>query len=282
MAKRRLDSYLVEAGLAESRQKAQALILAGQVLVNDRPANKPSQPVPPEAVVRLRGETLRYVGRGGVKLEAALQTFAVDVRDAVCLDVGASTGGFTDCLLQHGARRVYAVDVGHNQLAWKLRCDPRVIVHERVNARHLTPEMFPEQFAVATVDVSFISLELILPALHPLLLPEAALILLVKPQFEVGRNEVGKGGIVRDPQLQAKAVARIIIAARRNNFHPLRLTASPILGAAGNREFLLLAQPARPASATDALPADALSADWSRLFPEQNLESLWFGHANVG
>lgn len=267
MTKRRLDTYLVEVGLAESRHKAQALILAGQVLLNDRPADKPGLAVPPDAVVRLRGEPPRYVGRGGLKLEAALREFEVDVQDAVCLDVGASTGGFTDCLLQHGARRVYAVDVGRNQLAWKLRCDPRVVVREGVNARRLTPEAFPERFAVATVDVSFISLALILPALPPLLLPEAALILLVKPQFEVGRAEVGKGGVVRDPRLQAAAVARIIAAARHNDFLPRRLAASPIPGAAGNREFLLLARCAAQTTATDAL-----RADWLRLFPEAKAE----------
>ncbi len=265
VTKRRLDTYLVETGLAESRHKAQALILAGQVLLNERPADKPGQPVPPGAVVRLRGETLRYVGRGGLKLEAALREFGVEVSDAVCLDVGASTGGFTDCLLQHGARRVYAVDVGRNQLAWKLRCEPRVILREGVNARYLTPEMFPEQFAVATVDVSFISLALILPALCPLLLPEAALILLIKPQFEVGRAEVGKGGVVREAKRQADAVTRIIAASRHNRLVPLRLIASPILGAAGNREFLLLAR--RTVSPAET---NTLRTDWSQLFPEEN------------
>ncbi|OYT70784.1 MAG: TlyA family rRNA (cytidine-2'-O)-methyltransferase [Chloracidobacterium sp. CP2_5A] len=260
--KRRLDCYLVEAGLAESRQKAQALILAGQVLINDRPAEKPGLVVPAEAAVRLRGEAPRYVGRGGFKLEAALREFALDARNALCLDVGASTGGFTDCLLQHGARQVYAVDVGRNQLDWKLRRDPRVIAREGVNARYLTPTDFAERFAIIVADVSFISLALILPALSPLALPEAALVLLVKPQFEVGRAEVGKGGVVRDARLHAKAVAGVLEAAARARFTPWRLMASPILGAEGNREFLLLARYAASPS-----PLRPLQADWLRLFP---------------
>ncbi len=261
--KRRLDCYLVEAGLAESRQKAQALILAGQVLINDRPAEKPGLTVPAKATVRLRGETPRYVGRGGLKLEAALREFGLEARGALCLDVGASTGGFTDCLLQHGARQVYALDVGRHQLDWKLRRDPRVIAREGVNARYLAPTDFAERFDLIVADVSFISLALILPALGPLARPEAALVLLVKPQFEVGRAEVGKGGVVRDPSLHAKAVAGVLAAAARARLTPCRLMASPILGAEGNREFLLLAR--QSASPT---PARQLRADWLRLFPD--------------
>ncbi|WP_455423692.1 TlyA family RNA methyltransferase [Chloracidobacterium validum] len=267
-AKQRLDGYLVEAGLAESRHKAQALILAGQVLINDRPAEKPGLLVPPDATVRLRGELLRYVGRGGLKLEAALRMFDLDVSGAVCLDVGASTGGFTDCLLQHGARQVHAVDVGHHQLAWKLRCDPRVVVHEGVNARYLTPAVFPERFGVIVADVSFISLGYILPALGPLALPEAGLVSLVKPQFEVGRAEVGKGGIVRNPRLHARAVAGVVVAAARAGFRPLRIMASPILGAEGNREFLLFAR-----YGAASAPSDQLPTDWAGLFPDVRLDA---------
>jgi 23S rRNA (cytidine1920-2'-O)/16S rRNA (cytidine1409-2'-O)-methyltransferase len=266
--KRRLDHYLVETGLADSRQKAQALILAGQVLVNDRPAEKPGLLIAPDATVRLRGEPLRYVGRGGLKLEAALHGFALDVRGALCLDIGASTGGFTDCLLQHGARQVYALDVGHNQLDWKLRSDSRVVVREGVNARYLTPADFPERFTVIVADVSFISLRLILPALGPLAAPEAALVALVKPQFEVGREQVGKGGIVRDRRLHATAMAGVLAAARQAGFAPERMLASPVLGAEGNQEYLLLARYGLP-------PAHAClwQTDWQTLFPEVEIEA---------
>jgi 23S rRNA (cytidine1920-2'-O)/16S rRNA (cytidine1409-2'-O)-methyltransferase len=261
--KRRLDHYLVETGLADSRQKAQALILAGQVLVNDRPAEKPGLLVPSDAKVRLRGEPLRYVGRGGLKLEAALREFALDVRGALCLDIGASTGGFTDCLLQHGAKQVYALDVGHNQLDWKLRCDPRVVVREGINARYLVPTDFPERFAVIVADVSFISLRLILPALGPLARPGAALVALVKPQFEVGREQVGKGGIVRDRRLHASAMAGVLVAAQHAGFSPERMMASPVLGAEGNQEYFLLARYGLPLA-----HACQWQTDWQTLFPE--------------
>ncbi|WP_058866938.1 TlyA family RNA methyltransferase [Chloracidobacterium thermophilum] len=266
--KRRLDHYLVETGLADSRHKAQALILAGQVLVNDRPAEKPGLLIAPDARVRLRGEPLRYVGRGGLKLEAALRGFALDVRDALCLDIGASTGGFTDCLLQHGARQVYALDVGHNQLDWKLRSDSRVVVREGVNARYLMPADFPERFTVIVADVSFISLRLILPALGPLAAPEAALVALVKPQFEVGREQVGKGGIVRDRRLHATAMAGVLTAARQAGFAPERMLASPVLGAEGNQEYLLLARYGRP-----SVHVGGWQADWKTLFPDVKIEA---------
>ncbi len=266
--KRRLDHYLVESGLADSRHKAQALILAGQVLVNDRPAEKPGLLIAPDARVRLRGEPLRYVGRGGLKLEAALREFALEVRDALCLDIGASTGGFTDCLLQHGARQVYALDVGHNQLDWKLRSDPRVVVREGVNARYLTPADFPERFAVIVADVSFISLRMILPALGPLAAPEAVLVMLVKPQFEVGREHVGKGGIVRERRLHATAIAGVLAAARQAGFMPERMLASPVLGAEGNQEYLLLARYGRPPA-----PVCPWQTDWQTLFPDVKIEA---------
>jgi 23S rRNA (cytidine1920-2'-O)/16S rRNA (cytidine1409-2'-O)-methyltransferase len=239
--KRRLDQWLVENNLAESRHKAQALILAGQVLVNEQRVEKPGRMIAADAVVRLKGEVLRYVGRGGLKLEGALRAFALDVAGAVCLDVGASTGGFTDCLLQFGAARVYAVDVGRNQLAWRLRVDPRVVVREGVNARHLTSADFPERFDLVVGDLSFISLDKILPALDPLGKPSAKLIVLVKPQFEVGRDDVGKGGVVRDPRLRRQSVERVISASWAAGFSPLGVMRSPIDGADGNAEFLLLA-----------------------------------------
>src|ERR1700686_1531879 len=199
--KTRLDHLLVDRGLAESREKAQALILAGHVLVDGQKAEKPCHSVPGDAQIELL-ERMPYVSRGGYKLAAALDHWAIDVEGRVCLDVGASTGGFTDCLLQRGAARVWSIDVGHGQLDWKLRNDPRVVVREGMNARYLRPEDFPEKFRLSVCDASFISTTLIVPAIAPLLTPGGALVILVKPQFEVGRGEVGKGGIVRELELQ--------------------------------------------------------------------------------
>jgi 23S rRNA (cytidine1920-2'-O)/16S rRNA (cytidine1409-2'-O)-methyltransferase len=235
--KQRLDQLLVDRGLADSRQKAQALILAGSVLVNNHKVDKPGHSVPIDAAVELLG-VLPFVSRGGYKLDAALTHFNVDVRNKVCLDVGASTGGFTDCLLQHGAQKVYAVDVGDTQLDWKLRTDPRVVVRDRTNARNLTAGDLPEPCDIAVCDVSFISVTLIAPALPSLLHPDGRLIVLIKPQFEVGRADVGKGGIVRDPALHSVACGKV-----RGAFEALgyktELMESPITGAEGNKEFLL-------------------------------------------
>jgi 23S rRNA (cytidine1920-2'-O)/16S rRNA (cytidine1409-2'-O)-methyltransferase len=235
--RQRLDQLLVDRGLVESRQKAQALILAGTVLVNGQKADKPGHTVPSDAGIELT-EKLRYVSRGGLKLEAALDRFAIVVQDHVCADIGSSTGGFTDCLLQRGARRVYAVDVGTGQLDWKLRNDARVVVRENVNARYLTSEVVPEPCDLATFDVSFISVTKILPAVPPVLRPEAELVILVKPQFEVGRDEVGKGGIVRDPELHEQACRKVAAAVGELGYKTEWME-SPILGAEGNREFLL-------------------------------------------
>jgi 23S rRNA (cytidine1920-2'-O)/16S rRNA (cytidine1409-2'-O)-methyltransferase len=235
--RQRLDQLLVDRGLVESRQKAQALILAGTVLVNGQKADKPGHTVPSDAGIELT-EKLRYVSRGGLKLEAALDRFAIVVQDHVCADIGSSTGGFTDCLLQRGARRVYAVDVGTGQLDWKLRNDARVVVRENVNARYLTSEVVPEPCDLATFDVSFISVTKILPAVPPVLRPEAELVILVKPQFEVGRDEVGKGGIVRDPELHEQACRKVAAAVEELGYKTEWME-SPILGAEGNREFLL-------------------------------------------
>ena len=240
MPKERLDKLIVERGLAESRTRAQALILAGQVLVAQQRADKPGQMVDTALDIRLKGEMPRYVSRGGLKLEAALGAFHLDVAGQTCLDVGASTGGFTDCLLQHGAARVWAIDVGHNQLAWKLRQDPRVVVVEGQNAREFSPEQFPALFDLATVDVSFISLAKIFPALAPCLAEGAPAVALVKPQFEVGRGEVGKGGIVRDMAQHARVVEEVNASARSLGLRVRGVTDSPIKGADGNREFLAL------------------------------------------
>jgi 23S rRNA (cytidine1920-2'-O)/16S rRNA (cytidine1409-2'-O)-methyltransferase len=238
--KERIDKLLVERGLAESRERAQSLVMAGLVLANEQRIDKPGKLVDTRSELRVKGEGLRYVGRGGLKLEAALDAFGVDPADKVWIDVGASTGGFTDCLLQRGARRVWAIDVGHNQLHYRIRTDPRVEVREGVNARNLDPAMFPQHFDGAVVDVSFISLKLVLPALVPLLAERAMAIVLVKPQFEVGRGEVGKGGVVRDEAKRQRVLSEIEAAATKLGLELVGAIDSPILGASGNKEFLLV------------------------------------------
>ena len=243
MKRARIDRLLVERGLAPTRTRAQALVMAGVVLVNEQRVEKPSEMFAPDASIRVRGAAdpaARYVGRGGLKLEAALKHFTLDVTGFVCLDVGASTGGFTDCLLQHGARRVVAVDVGHNQLDYRLRTDPRVEVREGVNARYLQPADFAESFDLIVMDVSFISATKVLPALVPLLNAEGRIVLLIKPQFEVGRGAVGKGGIVTDRAEHARVVAEVNDAARALGLAVRGVIESPITGADGNREFLAL------------------------------------------
>ena len=239
MAKERIDKLMCERGLVDSRTRAQALILAGQVLVHEQRVDKPGQLIQSDAEIRIKGETLRYAGRGGLKLEAALREFKIDPAGKNCIDVGASTGGFTDCLLQHQAARVWAVDVGHNQIVWRLRQDPRVVVLEGVNARNLNPEQFPVRFDLATIDVSFISIIKILPALRSCLMDSADCVALIKPQFEVGKGEVGRGGIVTDPAKHRQVLNEITGAVLGIGFHPVGLIESPILGAEGNREFLL-------------------------------------------
>ncbi|HEY4744231.1 MAG TPA: TlyA family RNA methyltransferase [Desulfuromonadaceae bacterium] len=239
-SKQRLDKLLVERSLAPSREKAQALIMAGQVVVGDHAADKAGQQVALDAEIRIKGEVLPYVGRGGLKLEKALKEFAIDVTGVVALDVGASTGGFTDCLLQAGAARVFAVDVGYGQLAWKLRQDARVVSLEKTNIRHLTPDQLEQVPDLAVIDASFISLSKVLPATVALVRPGGCIIALIKPQFEVGRGEVGKGGIVRDPAAHEKAVAGVKQVAAELGLTVAGLCDSPILGADGNREFLIL------------------------------------------
>ena len=238
--KQRLDVSLVERQLVESREKAQALILAGKVIVNGQRAEKPGSQVAATAHIEV-AEPLRYVSRGGLKLEAALHAFRICVDGLVCMDVGTSTGGFTDCLLQHGAARVHAVDTGTGQIAWRLRTDPRVKLHENVNARYLTYEEIGEQLDLIACDVSFISVTLLIPSLAPLLKEDGHWIILVKPQFEVGREQVGKGGIVRDATVQMAACAKVEEAIQAHGF-ATELTDSPILGTEGNREFLLYAR----------------------------------------
>jgi 23S rRNA (cytidine1920-2'-O)/16S rRNA (cytidine1409-2'-O)-methyltransferase len=238
--KERIDKLLFERGLAESRAKAQAMVMAGVVLVDEKRAEKASDTFPVGANIRIKGDSpeSRYVSRGGLKLEAALRDFQVDPTGFVCLDIGASTGGFTDCLLQHGAARVVAVDAGTNQLVWKLREDPRVEVHEKTNARGLQPGDFSEQFDLIVMDVSFISVTKIIPVLPPLLKDDGRVIILIKPQFEVGKGEVGKGGVVREPEKHEQVVSEVNAFASKHDLKPLGLIDSPITGAEGNKEFL--------------------------------------------
>ncbi|HJZ68782.1 MAG TPA: TlyA family RNA methyltransferase [Blastocatellia bacterium] len=244
MPKQRVDKVLVERGFVESRTRAQALILAGQVLVREQRIEKPGQLIDPTAEIRIKGVALRYVSRGGLKLEAALREFNIDPAGKNCLDIGASTGGFTDCLLQHGAASVWAIDVGHNQLAWRLRQDARVVVREGVNARNLDSGDFLLRFDIATVDVSFISLTKILPAVRSCVTDDADCIVLIKPQFEVGKGEVGRGGIVTNSAKHRRVVKELKRAALEIRFSPIGLIESPIPGAEGNREFLMLLKPA--------------------------------------
>ena len=240
--KQRLDIVLLERQLADSREKAQALILAGQVTVNGQRIDKPGQSV--EAEVRIEvAQPLKYVSRGGLKLEAALEQFRISAKNRVCMDVGTSTGGFTDCLLQNGALRVHAVDTGAGQIDWRLRNNPQVILHERVNARYLTFDEIGELIDVIACDVSFISVTLLISALAPLLARGGDWIVLVKPQFEVGRERVGKGGIVSDPASHQLACDKVAAALAAAGFASERIE-SPILGAEGNREFLLHARSA--------------------------------------
>lgn len=237
----RIDKLLVERELAESRTKAQAMVMAGVVLVNEQRVEKSSDQFATDSQIRIKhadDPTSRYVGRGGLKLEAALKQFQIDVRGFVCLDVGASTGGFTDCLLQHGAERVLAIDVGHNQIDWRLRNDPRVEVREGINARYLQRDDFSVRFDMAVIDVSFISVAKILPSVLPLLKPDASLVVLIKPQFEVGRGEVGSGGIVRDEGKRIKAVNDTNQFAATLQLRVEGLVESPITGAEGNIEYL--------------------------------------------
>ncbi|KPK26146.1 MAG: hypothetical protein AMJ61_09940 [Desulfobacterales bacterium SG8_35_2] len=234
----RLDKLLLGKNLAPSRQKAQALIAAGQVLVNDRIIDKSGTLVEDSATIEVRG-SCPYVSRGGYKLEAGIEFFKINPRGFVCLDIGASTGGFTDCLLQNGAAKVYAVDVGYGQLAWKLRQDPRVVVIERTNARYLTTATFEDLIDFAVIDASFISLKLLIPPLLPLFRNHISILALIKPQFEVGRGKIGKGGVVQDPALHQEVIAEIVAFSKTLGLQSRGVTPSPILGPKGNKEFLI-------------------------------------------
>ncbi len=238
MQKARLDQRVFELGLAESRERAKALVMAGSVYVGGEKQTKPGAPVSESAVIEVKGDRLPFVSRGGLKLQKALDEFSIDPDGFVCIDCGASTGGFTDCLLQRGAKRVYAVDVGYGQLAWRLRCDGRVTVMERTNARSLTPDMFSERMDMAVMDMSFISLRLVLPAVRALLADGGQAVCLVKPQFEAGREKVGKKGVVRDPAVHREVLEDFIGALGPVGFSLAGLTYSPVRGPEGNIEYL--------------------------------------------
>ena len=250
--KTRLDVLLTERGLLDSRQKAQATIMSGIVFVNGQRVDKVGTAVSNDALIEIRGTTLPYVSRGGLKLEKAMQTFPLTLTGKICADIGASTGGFTDCMLQNGAKKVYAVDVGYGQLDWKLRNDARVVCMERTNARYLTHEEIPEELDFASVDVSFISLKLIFPALYGLLREGGEIACLIKPQFEAGREKVGKKGVVRDLAVHLEVLEHFLIHTKENHFTVLGITYSPIRGPEGNIEYLgFLRKSEEPDAAVD-------------------------------
>lgn len=244
--KRRLDIEVLNRKLAPSRQRAQALIMSGKVLVNQQPSDKPGTLVANEDEIHIRGEDNPYASRGGLKLAAGLQAFGVSVSDKVCLDVGASTGGFTDCLLQNGARKVIAVDVGYGQLAWKLRQNPRVVVIERTNIRHMPFEVIGEPVDVVTVDVSFISLRLVIPAVLQFVKSETIILTLIKPQFEIGKERVGKGGVVRNPDHHHQVIKELTAVFNQLSLSVGGVIPSPILGPKGNKEFMACLHPIGP------------------------------------
>ena len=255
--KKRLDLLVLERGLAESREKAKTLIMAGQVYVDQQKADKPGDLYPEDAQIEARGKALPFVSRGGLKLEKARQEFQLSLEGLTCMDVGASTGGFTDCMLQNGARKVYAVDVGYGQLAWSLRSDPRVVNLERTNARYLTREQVPEAIEFFSVDVSFISLSLILPAVRPLLAEQGRAVCLIKPQFEAGREKVGKKGVVRDPAVHREVIEKTLLMAQKEGYSVLGLTYSPVKGPEGNIEYLVYLQRSDAPTQDDAVATAA-------------------------
>lgn len=242
-SKIRLDQMLVDKGWAQSRQRARAMIMAGKVLVNDHLMDKPGTKISQSDIITRKGEDIPYVSRGGLKLEAALDSYKIDPYDLICMDVGASTGGFTDCLLQRGARTVYALDVGYGQLAWKLRRDSRVVVIERTNIRHTQRESIPDSIDLAVIDVSFISLRLVVPKVKRFLGDDARVVALIKPQFEAGREHVEKGGVVRDAQIHQFVIDHLSAFFAKSGYQADPVIPSPLLGPKGNREFFILLRP---------------------------------------
>ncbi|MBQ9066563.1 MAG: TlyA family RNA methyltransferase [Clostridia bacterium] len=264
--KKRLDVAVLERGLTESREKAKALIMAGSVFVNDQRVLKAGEPVTPEDRIEVRGKKMPYVSRGGYKLAKAMETFPLVLTDKICMDIGASTGGFTDCMLQNGAKKVYSIDVGYGQLAWKLVTDPRVVNLERTNFRYVTEEQIPEPIDFASVDVSFISLKIILPVLRERLRDGGQAVCLIKPQFEAGKEHVGKKGVVRDPKVHETVVDTITNFAIEHGFSLLGLTYSPIKGPEGNIEYLMFVERSdAPQNRADQSPAELVRASHEQL-----------------
>ena len=239
MKKERLDILVASRDLAPSREKAKSLIMAGQVFVDNQREDKPGATFPDDVTIEIHGETLKYVSRGGLKLEKAMSAFPIDLKEKICMDIGASTGGFTDCMLQNGAKKVYAVDVGYGQFAWKLRTDPRVVCMEKTNIRYVTKEDIADDLDFASVDVSFISLSKVLPAAVPLLKEDGQMVCLIKPQFEAGREKVGKKGVVRDPGVHREVIEQVLGFAQENGFYAAGLSFSPVKGPEGNIEYLV-------------------------------------------
>ena len=264
--KTRLDVLLVERGLEQTRQRAQAMIMSGLVFVDGQRVDKAGTAVPNDAQIEVRGNTLRYVSRGGLKLEKAMTTFGLKLDGCICADIGASTGGFTDCMLQNGAKKVYSIDVGYGQLAWKLRNDERVVNLERTNMRKVTREQVPDEIDFFSVDVSFISLKLILPVARQLMAENAQAVCLIKPQFEAGREKVGKKGVVRDPAVHIEVVRNIFNFCLENGFDVLNLDYSPIKGPEGNIEYLIhLRKSDDPKSYTEITPEELVKNSHSQL-----------------
>ena len=262
----RLDQYLVQHGLIQSRERAKAMIMSGVVFVNEQKVDKAGEMIKEDAKVEVRGHDIGYVSRGGLKLEKALRDFGVDPTGFVCSDSGASTGGFTDCLLQQGASKVFAIDVGYGQLAWKIRSDPRVVVMERTNIRYVTPEDLGEPLDLSVVDVSFISLKIVLPAIQKLLKPTGQVLCLIKPQFEAGKENVGKKGVVRDPAVHADVLQSFLALADSLHFTVRNLTFSPVKGPEGNIEYLMFVQKSdQPAVLDDEAAAQVVAASHTTL-----------------
>ncbi len=265
MEKERLDCVLVSRGFAESREKAKAIIMSGIVYVNNQKSDKAGVNIKPDDIIEVRGETLKYVSRGGLKLEKAMKSFELALDGFICADIGASTGGFTDCMLQNGAKKVYSIDVGYGQLAWKLRTDKRVINLERTNFRYVTREQVPDELDFASVDVSFISLSLIIPVMRTLLKDGGKAVCLIKPQFEAGKENVGKKGVVRDKAVHIAVIEKIINIIKENNFSLLGLDFSPIKGPEGNIEYLCYIQKDDNPSVADYDATTVVEASYSAL-----------------
>ena len=265
MEKERLDCALVSRGFAESREKAKAIIMSGIVYVNNQKSDKAGVNIKPDDIIEVRGETLKYVSRGGLKLEKAMKSFEIALDGFICADIGASTGGFTDCMLQNGAKKVYSIDVGYGQLAWKLRTDERVINLERTNFRYVTREQVPDELDFASVDVSFISLSLIIPVMRTLLKDGGKAVCLIKPQFEAGKENVGKKGVVRDKAVHIAVIEKIINIIKENNFSLLGLDFSPIKGPEGNIEYLCYIQKDDNPSVADYDATTVVEASYSAL-----------------